>query len=134
MINLPYSSMMVCFNENLKVWVKPEKRQYKFFYYFLCASISGTIASIITNPMDVVKTRLQVQSTLSGMQADISSETVDVKYKDLMSSVKKIFKQEGIHSFSKGMLPRAIQASMSSALSWVSYEFIKNVFLNKLRH
>ena len=124
--------MIVCFNENLKTFVKPEKRKNKLFYYFICASISGTIESILTNPMDVLKTRLQTQNTLAGMQADIMfDDVVHVKYKNFSSTAKKMIAEEGIKSFVKGTIPRAMQASLSSALSWVSYEFIKHYFLSK---
>ena len=80
--------------------------------------------------MDVIKTRLQTQNITPGMIRDTSDEAlVGVKYKDLISAAKTIVKEEGMRCFGKGILPRAIQASMSSALSWVSYEFIKNLFL-----
>ncbi len=132
-MNLPYSSMMVTFNENLKIWVKPQKRKYKFLSYFACASVAGTIASIITNPMDVIKTRLQTQSTSAGVEADVCDEVINVKYRDFLSAVRTMVKEEGLKCFGRGVLPRAMQASMSSALSWVSYEFIKSFFLSKLR-
>lgn len=125
--------MVVCFNENLKAHIKPQKHKYKFFYYFLCASISGVIASILTNPFDVVKTRLQTQNTIAGMQADIIFEdVVHVKYTNVISTFEQIIKNEGIRGLVKGTFPRAMQASMSSALSWVSYEITKHYFLGKL--
>jgi len=125
--------MVVCFNENLKAHIKPHKRKYKFFYYFLCASISGVIASILTNPLDVVKTRLQTQNTIARMRTDtIFNDVVQVKYKNVISTFKQIVNKEGARALVKGTLPRAIQASMSSALSWVSYEFAKHYFFSKL--
>lgn len=125
--------MIVCFNENLKILMKPQERKYKFFYYFLCASISGSIASILTNPMDVIKTRLQTQSMLPGMKENIiCEETVNVKYKNFKSTAIQMYRQEGAKAFIKGIVPRAMQASLSSALSWVSYEFIKHHLLHKI--
>lgn len=128
-MSLPYSSMIVCINENLKIWVKPQKRRFKFLYYFLCASVSGIVASVFTNPMDVIKTRLQTQNVAPGIQCENASQ---IKYRNFKSTALQIFKQEGLRGFVKGMLPRAMQASMSSALSWVSYEFVKHTLLNKI--
>lgn len=133
MINLPYSAMVVNFNENLKTLIKPHKRNYKFFYYFICASISGVIASILTNPLDVIKTRLQTQNTVAGVEADIIfDDVVHAKYASIVSTYQQIKVKEGLGGFVKGTFPRAMQASMSSALSWVSYEIIKHYFLGKL--
>eukprot|EP00831_Metopus_contortus_P064785 TRINITY_DN57954_c0_g1_i1.p1 TRINITY_DN57954_c0_g1~~TRINITY_DN57954_c0_g1_i1.p1 ORF type:complete len:322 (+),score=41.43 TRINITY_DN57954_c0_g1_i1:27-968(+) len=129
-MNLPFSSILVTVNENMKVYVKPEKRKNKFFYYFLCACFAGTVASLVTNPLDVIKTRLQTQNMEVGMIRDTSDEVLtDVKYKDILSSIKMLMREEKIVWMKRGIVPRSIQASISSALSWVSYEIIKNVLI-----
>ena len=80
--------------------------------------------------MDVIKTRLQTQNITPGMIRDTSDEILtNVKYKDLLSTAKTMMKEEGIKCFGRGIIPRAIQASMSSALSWVTYELVKNLLL-----
>ena len=125
--------MVVGFNENLKILVKPQKRKYKFLYYFFCASVSGTIASILTNPMDVIKTRLQTKNVTPGRKDTIlCDDVVRVKYTNFKSTAIQIFQHEGLKGFVRGVVPRAMQASMSSALSWVSYEFIKHTLLNSI--
>lgn len=51
---------VVTVNENLKILLKSLKEQITVKDYFLCASISGAFASIITTPLDNIKTRLNV--------------------------------------------------------------------------
>lgn len=42
-MNLPYASMLVALNENLKIYFKPKTRKHKFFCYFLCAATAGIL-------------------------------------------------------------------------------------------
>jgi len=58
MMNIPFSSTVVCCNENLKTLIKPWERDHTLLWYFICAGISGGVAGLPTNPLDVIKTRL----------------------------------------------------------------------------
>lgn len=41
------------------------KNNDSYFNYFVCAGLAGALASIPTNPFDVIKTRLNTQTCLS---------------------------------------------------------------------
>ena len=60
-MNIPYASIVVTVNENMKTLIKPWERENPHLWYFVCAGIAGGFAGMFTNPLDVVKTRLQTE-------------------------------------------------------------------------
>ena len=57
-MNIPFASTVIVMNENMKTKTRPWERSNPLLWYFLCAGISGGVAGMITNPVDVIKTRL----------------------------------------------------------------------------
>jgi len=60
-MNIPFASVVVCGNENFKTYIKPWEQNNPYLWYFLCAGLAGGMAGVLTNPLDVIKTRLQTQ-------------------------------------------------------------------------
>ena len=59
--NLPHSMITVSANENLKKLIRRRVEELSMFHYFICAAAAGSISSMITTPLDNIKTRLNVQ-------------------------------------------------------------------------
>jgi solute carrier family 25, member 38 len=57
----------------------------------------------------VIKTRIQLKPT---------------EYQNLLHGTVKIWRDEGANGFFRGMVPRLLRKSMSSAISWTIYEEI----------
>ncbi|KAL8450790.1 hypothetical protein Emag_003078 [Eimeria magna] len=63
LLNLPHGATLVYVNETLKSRLTASQPSAlpSLPTYFFCAGVSGGVAGLISNPLDVVKTRLQTQ-------------------------------------------------------------------------
>jgi hypothetical protein len=53
-------------------------------------------------------------------------EIKKVRYRHILSSIKIIYKHEGIWAFTRGVFPRMCINVPSTALSWGTYELVKS--------
>jgi hypothetical protein len=111
-------------------------------------------------PMDNIKTKLQTQNTGSICEKlDVIKEKMamnqekqpklsmnystnykpecqgdqGVKYKNILSTAKLIWKEEGFfRGFFKGLTPRVLSNAPSCAISWGTYEFVKHLLKSNL--
>lgn len=93
-----------CYEEQKKTiwkWISGKEGKEQDLKYIVCNGfISGSIAAALTCPLDVVKTRLQV---------DRSSTSA-------FKIVSDILKNEGISAFSTGMVPRILWIAPGSGI------------------
>ena len=59
--NLPNSMCIVSVNETIKSYIQHKKGSLSLIDYFASAGIAGAVASVLTTPLDNVKTRLNIQ-------------------------------------------------------------------------
>lgn len=136
-MNVPYQAVIVGSNEVFKKVLKRRKIELNFFTYFGCASVAGLIASCCTMPFDNVRTRMNTQCDLVPQTA--CPEKIEclctrerqgaIKYKNTLMTVRLIWQQDGARGFFKGIAPRAATQSLSSAVSWSTYEAMKSLLM-----
>ncbi|XP_071478271.1 mitochondrial glutathione transporter SLC25A40-like [Diadema antillarum] len=92
-----------------------------FTMAFTAAAMSGTIAAVLTQPFDVIKTHRQIElGELGEMRKSASSSTVDI--------AKKLYADRGINGLYAGTLPRLAKITPACALMIGSYEMGKAFF------
>ncbi|XP_003707520.1 mitochondrial 2-oxodicarboxylate carrier [Megachile rotundata] len=84
---------------------------------------AGFVEASIMHPMDLIKTRFQLQVKIS--QHDT------VYYTGIGDCMKKMYKNEGLAAFWKGILPPVIMETPKRAVKFFSYEQYKKVLSNK---
>ncbi|KAL0936653.1 solute carrier family 25 member 38 protein [Colletotrichum truncatum] len=115
----PYAGMYVLFYELLKkqlsaVSFKSNSRQsgtittsHATLVNFSSAIMAGAACSVISNPFDAVKTRIQLQPSI---------------YRNMYQTCRKMVMEEGVRSLMDGVMLRMSRKAMSSALAWTVYE------------
>lgn len=80
---------------------------------FFAGCLSGSIVAVVTNPLDVVRTRLQTQSY---------THSIEKQFRRPIDMIHSIKKTEGIKGFMKGFTPRFISWTVFSCSAAVLYE------------
>lgn len=147
-MNIPYGCIMVATNESVKKFLNPSG-EANISISMIAGAIAGGVAALITNPFDIVKTRLQTHNLppcpkLSSFNklASCSSPSVDINnisnnavwprsgITEGFSIAQHIYRTEGLLGFSRGALARMMVHIPSVAVSWTVYESAKNILRN----
>jgi len=87
----------------------------------MCGAVAGFTSAALTNPIDVIKTRLQVLEQWDARQGS-----------RLMAVVSSLVREEGLRGFSKGLTARLASSSVVSLFIITTYEGVKR--LSRQRH
>ncbi|XP_026193335.1 uncharacterized protein LOC34618690 [Cyclospora cayetanensis] len=137
LLNLPHGATLVYTNETLKGHLEALApfSPHSLPLYFFCAGVSGGVAGLISNPLDVVKTRLQTQDCairesrafLAGVKEAGSCKLgpCTPKYQSLLGTIRTIWLEEGLQGFWRGVSSRVCLSIPATAICWGSYETFK---------
>jgi len=92
-----------------------------FYAYALSGAAAGGVASVLTNPLDLVKLRLQVQRGTSG--------TFTFGYRNVLHGLLTLVKQEGVKALFKGATARCAFHIPSTALTIAMFDSLRNYFV-----
>eukprot|EP01128_Nolandella_sp_AFSM9_P003944 TRINITY_DN1735_c1_g1_i1.p1 TRINITY_DN1735_c1_g1~~TRINITY_DN1735_c1_g1_i1.p1 ORF type:complete len:350 (+),score=47.72 TRINITY_DN1735_c1_g1_i1:73-1050(+) len=106
------------------IWPFLEERSSSLMYIApaLCGMISAFCAALVTNPLDVAKTRLQVETR--------GTEVSGKRASNIFSTMLSIYRKEGlVKLWTKGLSARLGLMMFSSTLMSSAYEGLKRVSL-----
>jgi len=126
MRDVPFSAIYWGIYESLR------PKEYNFQQNFISGAVSGTIASTITLPMDVIKTRLQIDLGEKLVKGNSNSNNALKS----ISIAKEIVKTDGFKGLFAGLTPRLVKVAPACAIMISSYEYCKLYFTinNKSNH
>ncbi|XP_024399995.1 uncharacterized protein [Physcomitrium patens] len=119
--DIPYSALQFMTFEYLKKRyshrenLHMDQKNSKRLVHDLCiGALAGAVACTLTTPLDVAKTRVMTQNPSDPLV-----------YMGLQATLQKIWLEEGIAGFGRGMVPRVLYKVPASAVFLVCYEAIK---------
>ncbi|KAI8053982.1 mitochondrial carrier domain-containing protein [Syncephalis plumigaleata] len=109
MRDAPYAGLFLYFYEGSKSALFNQERNNLSITgnHLLAGMTAGLLATTITQPFDLVKTRVQVQPHI---------------YHNAWSATRIIIQHEGWRGFFDGLILRISRKAVSSALTWTVYE------------
>jgi len=101
--------------------------QENTYVHLVAAAIAGVITGTATNPIWVVKTRLQL---LTSNQSNVSSTALRQQPKSFfggsLSMIQQIMREEGVRGFYKGLSASYLGVT-EGTIQWVLYERLKRL-------
>ncbi|EGC35979.1 hypothetical protein DICPUDRAFT_32523 [Dictyostelium purpureum] len=121
-------------NENIQVIEKKKrvlkdledilvKKEESVGHRFLFGGSSCMVAACVTNPIDVLKTRLQIHGELNKMNTGGSGSFI--------GSTINVIRSEGIAGLYKGLTPSLLREGSYSTIRMGGYDIIKGYFIDQ---
>ncbi|KJH45247.1 hypothetical protein DICVIV_08701 [Dictyocaulus viviparus] len=91
--------------------------------HFISSMISGLAATVVSLPVDMLKTRIQAMKIINGVP----------EYNGLGDVFKKILKNEGLLAFWKGFTPYYMKIGPYTVLSFIFLEQLNAGYLRQMK-
>jgi solute carrier family 25 folate transporter 32 len=99
-----------------------DKNRQPAFVSALLGGGSKIIASTATYPYQVIKSRLQQRDSIVQDPQMGNTKNVAPKYNGMIDCIVKMWRNEGIFGFFRGVIPNALKVAPAAALTFLIYE------------
>lgn len=109
----PFSAIYWMLNEIIREKLKDSQYLGSFSRSFIAGATAGSLAALLTTPFDVIKTRIQTDTTSSSLGN---------------TSLIQFYHKEGLQSLFIGWQQRCLRTALACALMLGTYEFTKEQY------
>ncbi|KRT84560.1 mitochondrial carrier protein, partial [Oryctes borbonicus] len=101
----PFSGLYLMFYTQAKLLVSEDliNSPYRSPIHFTCGVTAGILASVVTQPADVLKTKMQLYPN---------------KFNGVWSVVVYVHAKYGFRGYFKGIVPRMLRRTLMTAMAW----------------
>lgn len=99
-----------------------EEDKYRWLRDMIAGATAGGIGTYLTNPFDVIKTRLQTTTSTTG-----GIEGASIYGGSIIKCAMAIYNEGGSWAFLRGSIPRLMHKIPANGFFFVFYEFFKRV-------
>eukprot|EP00468_Gymnochlora_sp_CCMP2014_P009296 CAMPEP_0167749204 /NCGR_PEP_ID=MMETSP0110_2-20121227/5270_1 /TAXON_ID=629695 /ORGANISM="Gymnochlora sp., Strain CCMP2014" /LENGTH=268 /DNA_ID=CAMNT_0007634317 /DNA_START=99 /DNA_END=905 /DNA_ORIENTATION=+ len=110
---------MVLFSHlsNVAAWLRGQHKKKSMWEPFVLGGIVGATSTVLNNPIDVIKSKMQADDQGSGSKQ---------RYRSTIHCAKDILATEGAKGFARGMGARIAKITLGQAVIFFTYENITN--------
>eukprot|EP00884_Botryococcus_braunii_P016663 jgi/Botrbrau1/3680/Bobra.0008s0009.2 len=116
LMNVPYTAVNVPVYESTKKLLGKAGEEEGLLAQLTAGSMAGASAALLTNPLDVVKTRLQLEGVNSATRYGTTA---------VVPILRSIVREEGQGALWWGVRARVLFHAPAAAICWGSYETMK---------
>jgi len=125
-MNVPYTAIQFSVYESAKLAILNtrgiDESDFSVVNHIAAGAIAGATAGAFTNPLDVVKTRLQTQGEVGAR-----------RYLGMKHALQVIYSEEGWMGLLRGIRARVYFHAPAAAICWTTYEFTKRFLFTTIR-
>ena len=92
--------------------------------HFIAGTVAGAAQTFVCSPMELVKTRLQVQGQGESRKASKDAKKLQHRYKGSVDCMKKIYRAEGLRGVFRGFWLTLVREAPSFGVYFVTYEYM----------